>query len=79
MENNTQVPIPDRAASAPQVYYFYRLGVGDHMDILTQDSRELIRVRSAASIYGKRNGRILVTRSIINQDGDKILRIWRKE
>jgi|TARA_R110000787_G_scaffold64220_4_gene145183 hypothetical protein len=79
MENNTQVPIPDRAASAPQVYYFYRLGVGDHMDIPTQDPKELIRVRGAASIYGKRNGKLLVTRSIINQEGDKILRIWRKE
>ena len=79
MENNTQVPIPDRAASAPQVYYFYRLGVGDHMDIPTQDPKELLRVRGAASIYGKRNGKLLVTRSIINQEGDKILRIWRKE
>ena len=41
MESNTQIPIPDRAESAFQVYHFYRLGIGDHMDIDTQDPAEL--------------------------------------
>ena len=77
MESNTQIPIPDRAESAFQVYHFYRLGIGDHMDIDTQDPAELKRVRGAASVYGKRNDRVLVTRSIINHEGKKILRIWR--
>ena len=47
------------------------------MDIDTQDPAELKRVRGAASVYGKRNDRVLVTRSIINHEGKKILRIWR--
>ena len=77
MESDTQIPIPARAESAPQVYYFYKLGVGDHMDIDTQDPAELKKIRGAASVYGKRNDKVLVTRSIINQQGRKILRIWR--
>lgn len=77
MESDTQIPIPERAESAPQVYYFYKLGVGDHMDIDTQDPGELKKIRGAASVYGKRNDKVLVTRSIINQQGRKILRIWR--
>ena len=77
MEDNIQIPIPDRAESAPQVYYFYRLEIGDHMDIDTQDPAELKRIRGAASVYGKRNDKVLVTRSIINHEGKKILRIWR--
>lgn len=77
MESDTQIPIPERAESAPQVYYFYKLDVGDHMDIDTQDPAELKKIRGAASVYGKRNDKVLVTRSIINQQGRKILRIWR--
>jgi hypothetical protein len=77
MEDNIQIPIPDRAESASQVYYFYKLEIGDHMDIDTQDPDELKRVRGAASVYGKRNDKVLVTRSIINHEGKKILRIWR--
>ena len=36
MENDTQIPIPTRSETAPQIYHFYKLGVGDHMDINTE-------------------------------------------
>ena len=76
MENDTQIPIPSRSETAPQVYHFYKLDVGDHMDIKVEDPENLKRVRGAASIYGKRNDKSFVTRSVFHE-GRKILRLWR--
>ena len=76
MENNTKIPIPTRSETAPQVYYFYKLDIGDHMDFESQEPEELKRVRGAASIYGKRNDKTFVTRSVYHE-GKKILRLWR--
>ena len=76
MENDTQIPIPTRSETAPQIYHFYKLGVGDHMDINTEVPEDLKRVRGAASIYGKRNDKTFVTRSVYHE-GKKILRLWR--
>jgi hypothetical protein len=76
MENDTQIPIPTRSETAPQVYHFYKLSVGDHMDITSAHPDNLKRVRGAASIYGKRNNKTFVTRSVYHE-GRKILRLWR--
>ena len=76
MENYTQIPIPTRSETAPQVYHFYKLEVGDHMDINPESKEHLQRVRGAASIYGKRNDKTFVTRSVYHE-GRKILRLWR--
>ena len=76
MENDTQIPIPSRSETAPQVYHFYKLDIGDHMDISPEDNKHLRRVRGAASIYGKRNDKTFVTRSVYHE-GKKILRLWR--
>jgi|TARA_R110001583_G_scaffold102207_1_gene248820 hypothetical protein len=77
MENNTQIPIPSRSESATQVYYFYKLDIGDHMDVDINEPDDLRRVRGAASIYGKRSDKSFVTRSVFTDEGKKILRLWR--
>ena len=46
------------------------------MDFESQEPDELKRVRGAASIYGKRNDKTFVTRSVYHE-GRKILRLWR--
>ena len=76
MENDTKIPIPTRSETATQVYHFYKLDIGDHMDFQSQKPDELKRVRGAASIYGKRNDKTFVTRSVYHE-GKKILRLWR--
>lgn len=77
MENNTQIPIPDRAETSNQKYHFYRLNTGDHMDIEYTDPKVAAKIRVAASNYGIRNDKTMVTRTYTDQV-PKLLRIWRK-
>ena len=76
MENNTQIPIPSRSESATQVYYFYKLDIGDHMDVDINEPDDLRRVRGAASIYGKRSDKSFVTRSVFTDEGKKSVEVF---
>tara|TARA_R110000787_G_scaffold82790_1_gene178835 strand:+ start:77 stop:310 length:234 start_codon:yes stop_codon:yes gene_type:complete len=72
-----QIPIPDRSETANQKYHFYKLKIGDHMDVEFKNNKEAAKVRVAASNYGIRNNRVMVTRTY-KEEVPFILRIWRQ-
>tara|TARA_R100001377_G_scaffold84252_1_gene67401 strand:- start:13221 stop:13457 length:237 start_codon:yes stop_codon:yes gene_type:complete len=77
MENSAQIPIPDRSETAHQKYHFYKLNIGDHMDIEYNEPKEAAKIRVAASNYGIRNNKTMVTRTY-KEEVPFILRIWRQ-
>lgn len=79
----TILPTVEEGIELPKPNYkekwnFHRLNVGDSFAIPYDDSREVIRLRTAASAHGQRHRAKLTTRTVI-EDGVKKLRVWRVE
>jgi len=60
-------------------WHFGDFEIGDSKAIPYEDNQlEVTRFRVAASAYGKRNGKVFISRSNF-EDGVRMLRVWRVE
>jgi len=75
IDKNIDVPLPNYK----EKWSFHRLEIGDSFAIPFEDNElEVTRLRTAASAYSGRHRVRLVTRTT-EEEGTKMLRVWRTE
>lgn len=75
-EIKSGVPLPSVETSRRRRWPFHIMSVGDHFDLpcRSSQSKDAIRLRAAASYYGRKHNKRFTTRAI---EGG--VRCWREE
>ena len=75
IEQGIEIPLPPFKIK----WHFGDFEIGDSKAIPYENNElEVTRFRVAASAYGKRNGKVFISRSNF-EDGVRMLRVWRVE
>jgi hypothetical protein len=75
MQEDNTIPPRAKATGAKRKYKFHELNVNEYCDIKPKDK---ISATQSAYTYGKANGKKFVGRTVVNEDGTKQYRIYRK-